>query len=264
VGGIVLQTRCLGQTGITISCLGLGTVKFGRNQAVKYPDPFDLPSDKALVNLLSLAKQQGINLLDTAPAYGLSEQRLGALLKGQRSDWVISTKVGETFNAGQSYFDFSAAALLKSIEQSLKNLKTDYLDIVLVHSDGNDEALIKEQEVFASLALAKQQGKLRAFGMSTKTKKGARLTIEQADVVMLSFNPAYQDEREMISLAKEKNSGVLIKKALASGHLHNFGPNYSAAAALHFAVNEPGVSSVIVGTINPLHLEELCSSLCLK
>jgi len=76
-----------------VSPLGLGTVKFGRNQQVKYPTAFELPDDKQVLNILALARDLGINLLDTAPAYGLSQQRLGKLLSG-RQDWIIVSKVG--------------------------------------------------------------------------------------------------------------------------------------------------------------------------
>jgi len=94
-----LIKRQLGQTGLAVSCLGLGTVKIGRNQEVKYPISFPLPRDNDVSDLLATAKDLGINLLDTAPAYGSSEQRLGRLLR-DRDDWVICTKVGEEFTGG--------------------------------------------------------------------------------------------------------------------------------------------------------------------
>src|SRR5690554_1331134 len=122
---------------LEISALGLGTVKLGRNQGVKYPSGFELPSDEEVRHLLALAREQGIRLLDTAPAYGSSEERLGRLLE-RRQDWVIATKVGEEFENGRSSFDFSAAHTRFSIERSLRRLRTDYLDIALIHSDGND------------------------------------------------------------------------------------------------------------------------------
>ncbi len=74
-----MELRPLGSTGIKVSLLGLGTVKLGRNEGVKYPRPFDLPDDRSVVALLETAQSLGINLLDTAPAYGRSEERLGAL-----------------------------------------------------------------------------------------------------------------------------------------------------------------------------------------
>ncbi len=68
-----------------------------------------IPDAAAAANLIAFAKDLGINLLDTAPAYGNSEERLGQLLQGQRDDWIICTKVGEEFDNGASHFDFSAA-----------------------------------------------------------------------------------------------------------------------------------------------------------
>jgi len=86
--------RHLAGTDISVSALGLGTVKIGRDQGVKYPTGFTIPDDAAVRNLLATAHDLGINLLDTAPAYGSSETRLGQLL-GKRQDWVIVTKTGE-------------------------------------------------------------------------------------------------------------------------------------------------------------------------
>src|SRR5687768_5179148 len=130
--------RPLGNTGLEISALGLGTVKIGRNEQVKYPASFSIPDDTAVIMLLAQAYELGINLIDTAPAYGNSEERLGQLLH-KRQDWVIVTKVGEEFTEGKSFFDFSASHTRASVERSLKRLNTDFLDIVLIHSDGNDE-----------------------------------------------------------------------------------------------------------------------------
>ena len=72
-------TTALGNTGIEVSALGLGTVKLGRNEGVKYPSGFELPDDASVSRLLQLAADAGINLLDTAPAYGSSEERIGKL-----------------------------------------------------------------------------------------------------------------------------------------------------------------------------------------
>ena len=69
--------RPLGSTGLRVSPLGLGTVKLGRDQGVKYPNGFTIPDDAAARALLDQARALGINLIDTAPAYGVSEQRLG-------------------------------------------------------------------------------------------------------------------------------------------------------------------------------------------
>src|SRR5690606_2482402 len=120
--------RPLGQTGIEVSALGWGTVKLGRNTQVKYPSGFELPDDKTAAQLLHLVRDLGVNLLDTAPAYGTSEERLGNLLKGQRQGWVSCTKAGEFFDGTHSRFDFSSAALRESVEQSLRRRRSDYID----------------------------------------------------------------------------------------------------------------------------------------
>ena len=118
-----MRLREIADTGCRISALGLGTVKFGRNEQVKYPKGFELPDDATIAALLAIAREHGVNLLDTAPAYGSSEERLGRLLVGQRQQWVICTKVGESFQDGRSSFDFSASAVEASIQRSLRRLR---------------------------------------------------------------------------------------------------------------------------------------------
>lgn len=239
--------------------IGLGTVKFGRNEGVKYPHAFELPSYKDLQTLMAHAKSLGVNVLDTAPAYGESEERLGKLLEGQRKDWIISTKVGEFFKDGLSFFDFSSKSIGKSIEQSLKRLQTDYLDIVLIHSNGDDVRLIEEEKVFESLQRAKDAGKILAFGMSTKTLEGGMFCIEQSDLAMITYNINDTSQEKIIQYAKQKQKGIFIKKALMSGHLKNHHQNYSAKEAVQFVLQQEGVTSVIVGTLNPSHLSEIAS-----
>lgn len=257
-----LEKRRLGTTGLDVSCLGLGTVKIGRNQAVKYPTGFSLPSDEEVAALLGQAKELGINLLDTAPAYGSSEQRLGRLLT-LRDDWIICSKVGEEFTGGKSFFDFSAEHTRRSIERSLRDLRTDYLDIVLIHSDGSDRKILDSSDCPATLLRMQEEGLIRAVGMSTKTVDGGMKAIEMLDCAMVSYNPSMQDEAEVIDHALFLEKGILVKKALNSGHdcapVDSSGATQGSNLAernLRFALDREGVSSVIVGTINPRHLAE--------
>lgn len=247
-----LPRNTLGQTGLEVSRLGLGTVKFGRNTGVKYPSDFALPSDTQIRDLLHQAQQLGINFLDTAPAYGNSEQRLGKLLK-QRHDWVICTKVGEEYNDGVSHFDFSSGHVQRSIERSLKSLNTDYLDIVLIHSDGDDEKILRSSDCIDTLLDLKDKGLIRAIGMSTKTVAGGLLAAQLLDIVMVTYNPAYPDEASVIDEANKLNKGVLIKKALNSGHISNTGGN-PVRDNFEFIFSKEGADSIIVGTLNPQHL----------
>lgn len=250
----MIQTKALGSTGMMVSRIGLGTVKFGRNQGVNYPAGFELPTDNEILTLLDCARDLGINFLDTAPAYGTSEERLGQLLKGQRDQWILGTKVGEEFVNGVSRYDFTQATIQKSIERSLKRLGTDYLDMVLVHSNGEDKKIIEDDHVFAVLANLKQKGQIRAFGMSTKTVDGGIMAVEQSDVVMVMHNPVNHDEQPVIARAHELQKGILIKKALASGHLQKLPGSDPVASAMEFIFREPGVTSIILGTLSPAHL----------
>ncbi|HEY0720724.1 MAG TPA: aldo/keto reductase [Gammaproteobacteria bacterium] len=244
-----MELRALGSTGIKVSPLGLGTVKIGRDQQVKYPSGFTIPDDATVRALFELAWELGINVLDTAPAYGNSEERLGKLLP-RKNDWIIVGKVGEIFENGASSFDFSAAYTRMSVERSLKRLGRDYIDMVLVHSDGNDMRIIRDEAVCDTLQQLKREGLIRAVGMSTKTVEGGLWCVEHMDVVMASYNTAYIDELPVLQRALELNKGVLIKKGLQSGHAQ------SVEEALRFVFAQPAVHSVIVGTINPHHLRD--------
>ena len=239
--------RRLGHSGLEVSLIGLGTVKFGRNQEVRYPTAFDLPTDREVGQLLDRARELGINLLDTAPAYGDSEARLGALLGARRNDWLICTKVGETFEAGRSSWDFSPEATFASVSRSLRRLNTDRLDIVLIHSDGADRKILEELGTLDALNELKGQGLIRATGISHKSVDGARCAIERGcDVIMATLNLEETEQVPVIGEAASAGCGVLVKKALASGH--------AGTDSLRFAAGCRGVSSVIVGTLSIEHL----------
>lgn len=248
-----MDLRSLGSTGIMVSPIGLGTVKFGRNEQVKYPKPFDLPQDSEISDLLALATDLGINLLDTAPAYGSSQYRLGRLLPGPRDRWVVVSKVGEFFENGESRFDFSFDTTVQVVEQSLRTMNMEYLDLVLIHSDGDDLAILEQEGALDALRELKQRGLIRAHGMSSKTPEGGLRTVQEMDVVMATCNPDYSDDLPVLEAAAAANRGVLIKKGLQSGHVA--GPG-GVAKSMEYIFSQPGVSSMIVGTINSNHLKD--------
>ena len=250
-----MELRNLGATGIKISILGLGTVKLGRDQEVKYPRGFKIPDDQAVRNLLALTQELGINFIDTAPAYGNSEERLGQLMANP-NDWVIMTKVGEIFEHGQSSFDFSAAHTRMSVERSLKRLKRDAIDMVLVHSDGNDMHIIENEGALPELQKLKDEGLVRAYGMSTKTTQGGLWIVENTDVVMATLNLSDDHDLPVIARAHELNKGVVIKKGLQSGHADKSAGGAGVERAFEYVFSHAGVSSMIVGTINPEHLRD--------
>lgn len=240
--------RTLPGTDLAVSALGLGTVKIGRDQGVRYPDNFTIPDDKSVSALLGQARELGINLLDTAPAYGQSEERLGKLLTN-RSEWIIATKVGEEFNNGTSSFDFSDKHTRASIERSLKRLNTDYLDLVLIHSNGSDEDILMHSDCVGMLKQCKEQGLVRAIGMSTKTLAGGILAASLLDVVMITYNLEQRDQA-VLDFSREHGKGVLVKKGLMSGH------TTSVEDSMELLFKTPGIHAAIIGTINPAHLAE--------
>ncbi|MDG2048880.1 MAG: aldo/keto reductase [Myxococcota bacterium] len=243
------RLRPLGRTGLRVSPLGLGTTKFGRNEEVKYPREFDLPTDSEILALLECARLWGINLIDTAPAYGTSEERIGRLLV-EREDWVIATKVGETFDGGRSRFDFSPEAIRRSVEESLRRLRTDWLDLVLLHSNGDDLSILDRSDALETLESLRESGKIRAIGASTKTVAGGLRATELCDVVMLSLSRADLSQRPVVEAAHRARVGVLVKKPLASGH------DPDPALALAEVAASPGLTSIVVGTLSAEHLEQ--------
>ncbi len=240
----------LGSTGIKICPIGLGTVKFGRNVGVKYPQGFDLPSDESLAKLLETAQSLGINMLDTAPAYGSSEARLGELLKNQRKDWVIIGKAGEEFNDGKSSYNFTPDHFKRSLERSLTRLNTDYIDVLLIHSDGLDMDILNNDALIKTMHEFKGQGLVKAIGTSTKTPEGGIKTLELMDVVMATYTAEYRDEEPVLEYALKHNKGIILKKILSSGH------NTNISDAMGFAFSHKATSGVIIGTINLHHLRQ--------
>jgi aryl-alcohol dehydrogenase-like predicted oxidoreductase len=248
--------RPLGSTGLRVSPLGLGTVKLGRNQGVKYPQQFRIPDDAEALALLNQARDLGINLIDTAPAYGTSEERLGPLLRGQRQHWVIVSKVGEEFDNGLSHFDFSPAHTRLSVERSLRRLETDHIELLLVHSNGQDVDILEHSGIYATLAQLKQEGKIGGFGLSGKTVEGGLLALQQGDCAMVTYNLAEQAEKPVLDYAASHGKAILIKKALASGHACLAPGADPLRASFELIFAHPGTSSAIIGTINPAHLAQ--------
>ena len=251
----MLPLQPFGATGFQVSPLGLGTVKIGRNQKIKYA-PFELPSDREVLELLHAAHECGINLIDTAPAYGVAEERLGKLLGGLRDKFRIFTKVGERFLDGLSSYDFSRPAVESSLRDSLRRLRTDRLDCVLLHCDSNDVENILKSPALSVLRELKKRGDILSYGISTMTLNGGLLAAEQADAVMVAYNPGYTAELPVIQAAAQRGKGILIKKGLCSGNLQCLSAQNPVEACIRSALALPGNPVLVVGTIHPEHLRE--------
>jgi aryl-alcohol dehydrogenase-like predicted oxidoreductase len=255
-----IPQKPVADTGLSVSMLGLGTVKFGRNQEVKYPERFDIPDDQQVIALLSQAHDAGINLLDTAPAYGNAQQRLGKLI-GNSDDWVICSKVGERFSNGVSEYIYTEEVTRQTVENSLRELNRESLDIVLVHSNGNDLHILQHTPVMETLLRLKQEGKVKATGISSKTVEGGLYALQHMDIVMCMYNLQESAELPVIQTAQEQGKAIFIKKGLMSGHMNKTDSGNPLLDSYQHIFAQGGVTSLIVGTINPKHLQQNIDSL---
>jgi aryl-alcohol dehydrogenase-like predicted oxidoreductase len=241
--------RQLGRSGIEVSPLGFGAFKIGRNEGIKYEQGYELPDAAAVQRLIDGVLELGINLIDTAPAYGVSEERIGVALDGRRREVVLSTKVGEQFDAGVSRYDFSPEAVDASLERSLRRLRTDAVDIVFVHASRDDLAILDETDIVETLQAAKQRGLTRLIGWSGKTVAAEQRALAWADALMVEYHVDDTSHAEILDAAHARGVAVIIKKGLASGRL-------SPAQAIPFVLAHPGVSSLVVGGLSLDHLRD--------
>ena len=243
--------RILGRTGLRIAPISYGAFKIGRNQNTKYEDSYRLPSEEECEKLLNGVLDAGVNFIDTAPAYGLSETRIGTHISHRRDEYTLSTKVGETFEDGRSHYGFDSESIKRSVNESLARLQTDHLDVVFVHSDGRDLEIIESGETLETLATLRDQGLLHHIGFSGKTTEGhdTAITSKIVDVLMVEYNSANSSQSEVIAHANTENVGVMIKKGLGSGTLH-------ATEAIPFCLEPQGVCSVVVGSLHHQHISE--------
>lgn len=232
-----------------VSRIGFGAFKIGRNQGAKYPNAYDLPSDEQIEGLFESLLEMGINYIDTAPAYGRSEQLVGRATAGRRDHFVISTKVGEVFEAGHSTHDFSANAVRQSIERSLGRLKTEVLDLVFIHSNGEDLQILHESDAVATLQQLQQKGCVRAIGFSGKTIEGTVAALSWADAIMVEYSIGQRDLKAVITEAAKAEIAVMVKKGLGSGQL-------PPTEAIRFVLANHAVTSLLIGSLNIDHMRE--------
>ncbi len=229
--------------------IGFGAFKIGRNQGIKYAVDYALPDQPQVDLLLNGVLDAGINYIDTAPAYGLSEERIGTAISHRKSEFILSTKVGEVFDIGKSRFDFSAKAVRDSVERSLQKLKVRVIDLLIIHSDGNDLAILHETEVVETIQSMKNRGDVRAIGFSGKTVPGATAALEWADAIMVEYHLNDRTHEEVIAEAGKRDVGIIVKKGLASGRL-------AAREAIPFVLASPNVTSMVIGGLDLDHIRE--------
>jgi aryl-alcohol dehydrogenase-like predicted oxidoreductase len=247
-----------------VSALGFGAGHIG----------YDDVGEREAHVLLDRAVDLGVNFIDTARGYGLSEERIGSWLPGRRDEVVLSTKVGYGVDGVD---DWSAAAVVGGVDQALRKLGTDVLDVVFLHSCSR-EVLAKGEAVEALLGCV-AAGKVRVPGYSGEND--ALVWAAMAGVfgaLQSSVNLADQrSAREVLPEAARRGLGVVAKRPLANApwryserpagvygetywqRLHQMGLEPSAddwqGTALRFSAFTPGVGTAIVGTSKAANLE---------
>lgn len=215
-----MKYRILGRTGLRVSVVGVGTWQFGG----EWGRAFNQAEADAI---LSRAKTRGINLIDTAECYGdhVSEALIGNFLRrDRREDWIVATKFGHRFRSNFTRDDlWSAAAVRQQLEDSLRALQTDYIDLYQFHSGGDDA--FDNDELWTMLARQVQAGKIRQLGVSISSQGDRRHQVAGAvavgaGAIQLVYNRLEREpEAELLPLCLEHNLGVLARVPLASGLL---------------------------------------------
>ena len=232
---------------LSLSPIAFGAFKIGRNVNTRYAQTYALPDESTATRLLHRVLDLGINVIDTAPAYGISEERIGKAIAHRRGEFYLSTKVGEQFQGGQSSFDYSGDAVRKSIHESLRRLRTDLLDFVFIHSDGNDQQIMSETDCVETLQSLRDAGLIRHIGLSGKTLSGAKLAMDWATVLMVTYHTDDLSHESIITEAARREVGIFVKKGLASGTL-------PATKAIPMVLKNPAISTLVIGTLNEDHI----------
>lgn len=256
--------RKFGNTDLQVSVLGFGAGEIG---------DYNLP-DSQVDKLLNTALDSGINLIDTARGYYASEERIGKFISHRRNEFILSTKVGYGISG---YTDWSYEIILAGIDEALRIMKTDYIDIVHLHSCPAET--LQRGDVVDALLEAKARGKIKLAAYSGENE-ALEFAIKSGkfDSVMTSVNICDQHSlRNYIPLAKEKLLGVIAKRAIANAPwrfserpLGNYAEEYWLRwkemnllfnedwleIFLRFTVFEEGIHSAIIGTTNINHLKK--------
>jgi L-galactose dehydrogenase len=215
-----MEYRKLGQTDLNLSLVGFGSATLGG--VFGNLDPADG------IRAVHLAVDSGINFFDTSPYYGitLSETRLGEALAGRRERVVLATKCGRY---GVDQFDFSAKRVTASIDESLRRLQTDYIDLFQVHDVefGDVEQIL--HETLPALRQLQQQGKARYIGITGYPPKLLRRMAEATPVDSIltycHYNLINTDmDGVLAGFAKEHGIGLINASGLCMGLLTEHGP----------------------------------------
>ena len=216
-----LPLRRLGRTELEVTCLGMGGAGIGRG---------DVTDDEA-IEAVHRAIDLGINYLDTAPLYGESERRVGlALADGWREKIYLATKIG---THPEWRGDFSASGTRRSVENSMRLLGTDCLDVCLVHDPDSMDPVVAKDGAFDELQRMREEGLLKFIGLGVRQHEFHKIAIETGvvDVILtyLDYTLLSQTANDwLLPLAAENDIGVINGSPIAMGLLSGIEPDVSA------------------------------------
>ncbi len=258
-----MEKRKFGKTDMEFSVLGFGGAEIGREV-----------TRESVGELLNAALDASLNVIDTAAAYWESEKLIGETVGKRRNSFYLLTKCGAL--DGFTRYDWSKKGILETIENSLRNLKTDYLDIAQLHSC--DSEILNRGEAIEALQRAQEKGYTRYIGYSGDNDDAkTALEMDVFDSLQTSVSIADQAAIDsVIKTAQEKNVGVIAKRPIANAvWRHDAKPSdsyhheywdriqklkyeflgksleESIATALRFTMTIPGIDTMIVGTTKP-------------
>jgi aryl-alcohol dehydrogenase-like predicted oxidoreductase len=280
---MAIQTRRLGRTGADVTILGYGAMELsGMSRA-------PVVSDDDAGRLLGEVLDSGINLIDTSPDYGRSEELIGRYLSHRRDEFFLASKCGcllEPPPGATPPFphDYSAANVRAAIERSLRRLDTDHLDLVQVHMSPS-RAQMEAEQTIETLMSVRAEGKARFLGMSgTLPNLPDHIAMGVFDVFQIPYSVVQREHEELITAAARAGAGTLIRGGAARGapagdKNWSRGPlglpqgegrrRWESAGlddllggmgrmefVLRFTLSHPDLCSAIVGTASPAHLRD--------
>lgn len=222
----------LGKTGLKISRMGFGGIPIQR---------IDAQGTKELIHKMTDA---GVNYIDTARGYTVSEEYLGYALEGVRDKFVLATKSMAR----------TKEAMTADIEKSLGNLRTEYIDLYQVHNPSMEqlEQVMNEGGALEALKEAQAAGKIRHIGLTAHSVAvfERALELDWVETIMFPYNIVESQGEELIACCKEKNIGFIAMKPLAGGAIEN------ASLAIRYICANDNVTVVIPGMAEEKELEQ--------
>ena len=280
-----LPKSVLGRTGLKVTRLGYGAME------LRGTDHFPRLSAKQAAAILNGVLDNGINYIDTSPDYGYSEQLIGQHIARRRKEYYLASKCGcpveppDTPHDRRKPHDFSRANVRAGVEQSLRLLQTDYLDVVQFHVSPT-LAVLKANDSVAELLKLRGEGKVRYIGMSgTIPELADHIAMGVFDVFQVPYSLVEREHEDLIHQAAASGAGIVIRGGVSRGvmvkdaSVINDYPDFLQPAfrarrrrwqetdiadlldgmtpmefMLRFTISNPDMTTTIVGTADPDHL----------